>query len=819
MIKRVCFTLCVLLLPGSAWAQLPNGSFQAESMPWNGAYLARVLDQLVHGEEYRGYPGPLVKMYDVLGYGTNNPGIDTELLEHVYRDAPLWHGVCNGWAVASTNYDEPESLVIRGVKFFPAEVKAILTGIFKSNSANFLSDTDPEFGGMSARSFEEVLQKRIIDNQAMVIFDEDYTDEVWNYPVYGFDRTSEVNGEWTEVTATIYYGTLVSMEQADVTGLPLLTPVDYTYRYKTASNSDYEWTGESQINHPALAWTSSQPYIQGSWFMFANHHYDLTHYDRLLALANSDDNKVDRFEPNDSAPSAFRLTGEVAMGSLLPGDVDYFALPLAAGDRLNLAFSVYDGLPVDLAVMTADGTELYSEAAVATIDLGALIEQAGWSGELRVRLSPSEAGQNKDSYYQFLFSEDTSSFETGAVEANDLAVVAVNTRDRQATLGGNALVNSENIPAYGSAAVTSIPTNAVLRADERVVWSETEQGAYGMQKKYHRDHQRTMPYIVPHMTFRSDWSTHLDITAASDAYPVNLAVYADDGVLLQRVGLPLTELQFSGSLANLLDPQTRRYAAWFELETDEQNRLDGVAAFVNGAGIPLRVDIQSNPRIGEMVVFDLKSRFEGGTGVSVVNVADVDNEVQYRVVDPDGAVIANGFMSLGPGDRWLASVSTLSPEPLTDKHLFYMHAQYPVDAVAVQIRRAPNLLYAHRVMSTAIDPLSETYITVPADREQSHLLFANLNSSRARPFFRGYDHDGFLHGEFNIDIDKPLDANETRLVPVSQILQEGVRITDVDAITHFRITSVQPVYAIELVGSLDDGAPMAVRLPIIYENP
>lgn len=820
--KRMVVLLLLLALTAKviAQGQPTDGYYEANKIPWGGYFLPTTKDQLVSGEEYRLYPGPLPKLFHVLGWDPLHPGIDTELLVHVIRDGPNWFGICNGWAVASIKFPEPQGLVAKGVKFFPGDVKAILTSIHKANQTNFIGSQDTELGGLSAESFEQILSSRLGQGEA-VIFDEDYTEEVWNYPVAAYERKSNTDGMWTYVTTTVYYAAIIFMTESDKTGLPIFNPADYYYRYKTDTRQEYEWLGESVLNHPGRAWLGLKPYHTGAWLLLSNHFFNLENYQYLVDQSLAPDHKVDIYEPNQSMAAAFPLKSEMVLASLLDGDDDFYLLDLSEGEPLNLTLEVYDGDPMNLTILDGNGTALLQQSSISNFDFSQFLTSSPARATYYIKLTAVEEA-DAESYYKLLFPRQVSSFTVVpnvASSFDQYDLLAVNTRASANALGGGALDTSLELATYGSYHASALGGGESFRASNRTVWVETAFHDGEIEKKYYRDHAMAL-YTVPHLTFKNGWDTRLDLHALDPGTPVWLAVHGSNGGLIERVGISFgAGNRFQGSLAEALSPQSRQGGAWFRLETDPANHLRGVVSFVNGAGAAIKIDIEGRPRIGELIVFNLKSTRDGSTGIALVNTSELENEVLYSLEDKNGTVRGEGVMVLPPGGKWLATVAALSDVNVNDEMTLYLHAQFKVEGLVIQHQRSPNLFYGHRILSKELDQLDESLIALPEDRNLSSFVFANYNTQNIHVLFEGFAEDGSLQGRFNIEIGNALRFQEMRLVPLTQILQNGVGIKDLDAITHFRLTSKQPVFMFELIGEAGTVTPMSVHLPLLYDNP
>ena len=64
-------------------------------------------------------------------YGLFGRRVGTRTVQMQVNRIPYWHGHCNGWTSAAIRYPEPQKTVVRnGVKFTPADIKALLAEVY-----------------------------------------------------------------------------------------------------------------------------------------------------------------------------------------------------------------------------------------------------------------------------------------------------------------------------------------------------------------------------------------------------------------------------------------------------------------------------------------------------------------------------------------------------------------------------------------------------------------------------------------------------------------------------------------------------------------
>lgn len=808
--------LFCLTLISTSFAQginFPDGEYEADNLPWNGWYYPTTKNQMVLGEEYRGYPGPLPKFLYALGLGTNHPSIDWELLHNVDRDGEDWWGMCNGWAVAAVDYEEPQPLVVNGVKLFPGDLKAILAAIYKNNSIV----TFGSLGGSTARDFERMLYDVIADKGRTVVVDVDISNEVWNYPVAGFQRTSTNMGEWTNVELVVTYAQLLVMPDTDDIGIFVPNRVTYNYRINNQFPETYEWLGEPEAR-PRVAWVSRKPYSQGVWFAEANHYFSPNTYDDLLAMAADANAMQDLQEPNDSTAEAFPLNNDVLLSSLPVGDVDYYRTYLEAGERLLVDLEVYDGGDLRLRVLNQDQNALLEETGIETYRVDTAVNQAGW---YYVEVSAA-TNELRDSFYKLNFPYDYSGFdkETMVGTFAETNLRAINTDDVAGPLSGNGVLAGK-----GSAVINLDTLHDVVKSEVKTVWAEETDGPLGRTKRYHLDHVRQMPYVVPHLTCQNGWKTLLELARRNLDGPVDANVYNASGELLQTVSIPFEGAFYTGDFSKLLSPAAAASGAWFELISDHQNPISGHAAFLNGLGDAIKIDVVSRPRHGLLKVFDLKDLGDGGTGIVLVNTSDFESEILYRLVDGENESLITGQFILQPGEKYVSTVRNLVGQDVEADYTLNLHSQYAVDSMVIHYRVAPRQLYGHRMFGEFLDQLNETYISMPVDDvelDQVSFLFQNPGTRSTQLIFEGYNQDGVLQGQFQIVLGQALQPRAFKFASLAQILANGIPAganADYESITHFKVRSQFPVFGMEFVGSIEDATLAGVPLVNVFEMP
>jgi hypothetical protein len=434
-----------------------------------------------------------------------------------------------------------------------------------------------------------------------------------------------------------------------------------------------------------------------------------------------------------------------------------------------------------------------------------------------VRLSPTE--EEAESYSKIDFTQQQGMVRTSPTAGEDVDVLvrAMNPGEEAREV---VLDTVETAPGYGT--VDLSPSDEQdPRSDGKVVWSKTvSENGQLLYKTYDRVNDRTMPYVIPHLTCRNGWKTEYRIFRENPAEPVFIDVFDRLGMMLQRVAIPFdTQRQASGDLADVLSPSVLQNGAYARLETDSENVLGGYVTYSNVIDAPVKIPIESRPIYGSMKLFDLKPVGEGGTGIAIVNTSNVENQILYEMRTVNGVRLFRGNLLLQPGEKWLTTVDQLTAGmPIERTDTLTIHAHFQVEAIAIQADYQPLTLYGHRILGNKLDQVTETYLSIPADRD-AYYMFANYNDGAMFLLFEGYDAEGNRQGRFNMQLGERLGVNRFEKASVQQIFDNGVDNPDFDAITMFRVTAPAPFYGIEFAADEDDLAPFALPIPNVYENP
>lgn len=782
---------------------LGTESFYLTPQPWNGDWIPERYSIMVDGETYRGWPGPLPKMFYLLGMDPDHPGTEFELRERVDRDAAHWFGTCNGWAAAATLYSEPEAVVVNGVKLFSGETKGILASIWKDNIEITLGNYDSV--GLTPESVEYILYA-FIANDKPVIFDVVLGVESWNYPVAGFTRTATQNGDWTDVSLTIRYTNSLQMSllEGDPGTLRFLE-INYTYRYN--SQGRYEWRGDSVNHHPQRAWVTNTPYVL-SWFTRANRSFNMSTYTNLQSLSRQTGQLKDRFEPNDRLSDASLWTDNLAMGTVFKGDTDMFRLEKRAGEPVTLQFEVYDGVDVDISLLDAQGQVLDMQAGVCLAELS---PGDAYEGTYYLKI---EGLDTAISFYHlkyegirsFLREPQSSHFAGGSLKV-------INPSAEPATLAAQELMA---VPAAGYVAVSELLADRNYTADNRVVFALENADEHRVYKRYDREHRLHMPYVVPQLTCRNGWKTSLHLTRTNND-PVLIKVFGSDGQAIESATLPSgNDFDLGSVLTNAASAQ----GTWFTLETSHSNQLSGLVTFSHD-GLQYSADfsIDSRPRHGEQVVTNIPTAGQGWVGLSLVNTSGITNHIMFRLYDDDGRLVEDGEFELAPGHKWMGVPANLVSSPLEANYTLWLFSQYQLDTLALYHDLAHGVDYAQRIPNPILDFTSETYAT-PSTGNLDEQAFLIVNPTKRVNYvtFRGFNAQGeeILTHRFG---GEPLRSFDSRFFTMGQLYRDAGVDPQTTAITHFKVTNSQPIVITELLGLPGHKDRTSVTLPSIYQRP
>jgi subtilisin-like proprotein convertase family protein len=197
------------------------------------------------------YPSPKARDWEYQNYRTTDP-------------ATTWYGHCDGWAAAAILDPEPTTnLLAGGVQFTVGDRKGILTswhteGGYATLWGTIYASSQDDVNDIYPYDFITVLIQHIVNQGMGVIADLTQTDEIWNYPIYGYDLTqltSNSNGK-AEFRCKIYFASdgVVPNFVGTKTGTKTL---EFSCGVDTNGNfapGDSSWLRTSGQDHPDFLW-------------------------------------------------------------------------------------------------------------------------------------------------------------------------------------------------------------------------------------------------------------------------------------------------------------------------------------------------------------------------------------------------------------------------------------------------------------------------------------------------------------------------------------------------------------------------------------
>jgi hypothetical protein len=260
--------------------------------------------------------GALTK-YDQAFYSGESKSAKWEL-EHHSRPSPAWYGHCNGTAVSVSRYQSPKSSVKRPrncvvgsascVEFSPSDIRALIAEMNMNSKAKFISGrrcnlsaaaiqsrpplrADPQVmdacDDVNPGSFHVSLVNFIGRMKQPIIFDENMTDEVWNYPIYKYRYSSsgpldeaqavaalqlgdQIDSwvfnpkarSWVKIEMIISYRNASNEIPGNAGQIGDASEKTYEYILELDDNGDIiggEWVGNYRYNHPDFIWMPFEP--------------------------------------------------------------------------------------------------------------------------------------------------------------------------------------------------------------------------------------------------------------------------------------------------------------------------------------------------------------------------------------------------------------------------------------------------------------------------------------------------------------------------------------------------------------------------------
>jgi hypothetical protein len=241
-------TSAMLVLPMTASAATEYGS--TNKWPWSGYWWP----MLENGYNLYSNNGPLQK-YDQYA-GTQSQA--WEKANHYTSDsANSWWGYCHAWASAAILAPEPQAVTRNGVNFTVNDVKGITTALYYEPTFTWLSGvrvddandkSSAAYKDISPAWMDYLLRYYVRYYKYPFIMDTNADSQVWNFPVFAYNRSStQYAGGIEDVTTTVWF----TNPSYNVTGTKYFSK---TYTYRLQSGTLGQWSGNSVNDHPDFAW-------------------------------------------------------------------------------------------------------------------------------------------------------------------------------------------------------------------------------------------------------------------------------------------------------------------------------------------------------------------------------------------------------------------------------------------------------------------------------------------------------------------------------------------------------------------------------------
>ena len=238
----------------------PNPPFEtgrANKVPWSGHWWPF---EAGSGMTLYEDGGPLQR-YDeyvaaVRGTASNAQGWE----QNNHGSGAAWWGHCYSWAAASILEAEPEAVTKAGVSFTQDDIEGMLAEAYSRPGQRLWGS---ESRAITPAELDAVVRDYVGKQSRSVIMDLDPGDQIWNYPIYAYERTAERTGMTTKVAMTLS----IAVPRLAYSGTDTDT---VSFTYTLSSSGPGQWTGNSVENHPNFLWsvtnrgTSENPWVNYS---------------------------------------------------------------------------------------------------------------------------------------------------------------------------------------------------------------------------------------------------------------------------------------------------------------------------------------------------------------------------------------------------------------------------------------------------------------------------------------------------------------------------------------------------------------------------
>ena len=324
LLASLCLWVC--LLPAGVSAD--TDAAEADIIPWSGWWWPSRFGGLATGVDYNGHPAPLEK-YDLLTTGGYPAEATQYYLDTEFNpDALSWNGLCQAYASAAVS--EPIAFYpssYENIIFKVGDKKGLITACHEYDQRQYGNPEDPA-------DFHYWLLNYIKDQGRAFYAELDPSEEVWNFPVYGYQMESTRNGSLMEVACTIWYAS--DFVDPDYQGTEALSK---TYTYTLVLSGDEivggEWTGNSVYDRPQqivmpLGLGTYNPYLD---------------YALVRDIAVSRDDPHEAQEPAELLPGGYNQ---------VLADQDSYTLSTQIGEQIFLAVENLDTLQEGILVSVLD---------------------------------------------------------------------------------------------------------------------------------------------------------------------------------------------------------------------------------------------------------------------------------------------------------------------------------------------------------------------------------------------------------------------------------------------------------------------------------
>lgn len=243
-----------LIAPGTASAAEEYGS--SNKWPWSGYWWP----MLENGYNLYTNGGAMSKYDQWYAATTGRQGGAQawERQNHSTTDKNnSWWGYCHAWASAAILAPEPKAVSRNGVNFTVNDVKGLTTALYYEPTFTWLSGnrvdnpndkSSAAYHDIAPAWMDYLLRYYVRYYKYPFIMDINADSQVWNYPVFAYQRTSQQYAGGVEgVKTTVWF----TSPDWNTSGTKYFAKT-YTYYLKPGTLGS--WYGASVSDHPDFAW-------------------------------------------------------------------------------------------------------------------------------------------------------------------------------------------------------------------------------------------------------------------------------------------------------------------------------------------------------------------------------------------------------------------------------------------------------------------------------------------------------------------------------------------------------------------------------------